>query len=48
VTNDYGSNGGAHFSGKMNWVEFDAGIAAYDQSHLIAPEERLRVAMAKQ
>jgi hypothetical protein len=29
-------------------VEFDAGIAADDNTHLITPEERLRVAMAKQ
>jgi hypothetical protein len=29
-------------------VEFDAGIAGDDQNHLISPEERLRVAMARQ
>jgi hypothetical protein len=29
-------------------VEFDAGTAADDHNHLITPEERLRVAMAKQ
>ena len=48
VTNDYGHNGGSHFSGKVSWVEFDAGDAAHDSDHLITPEERLRVAMAKQ
>jgi arylsulfatase len=47
VTSDYGSTGG-RFSGQVNWVEFDAGIAADDQNHLISPEERLQVAMAKQ
>ena len=31
-----------------NWVEFDAGIAADDQNHLITSEERLQVAMARQ
>jgi hypothetical protein len=29
-------------------VEFDAGIAADDHNHLITPEERLQVAMARQ
>jgi arylsulfatase A-like enzyme len=48
VTSDYGSNGGSVFSGQVNWVEFDAGVAADDHNHLITPEERLRVAMAKQ
>jgi len=48
VTNDYGQNGGSHFSGTVNWVEFDADTAADDQNHLITAEERLRVAMAKQ
>jgi hypothetical protein len=48
VTADYPPNGGSEFSGQVNWVEFDAGIAADDQNHLITPEERLQVAMAKQ
>jgi hypothetical protein len=48
VTTDYGSNGGSVFSGKVHWVELDAGVAADDHNHLISPEERLRVAMAKQ
>jgi arylsulfatase len=48
VTSDYGQNGGSTFSGTVNWVEFDAGIAADDQNHLITSEERLQVAMAKQ
>jgi hypothetical protein len=48
VTYDYGPNGASAFSGHVNWVELDAGIAADDHNHLITPEERLRVAMAKQ
>jgi hypothetical protein len=48
VTTDYGQNGGSEFSGQVNWVEFDADTAADDNNHLITPEERLRVAMAKQ
>jgi arylsulfatase len=48
VTYDYGQNGASEFSGQVNWVELDAGIAADDQNHLISSEERLRVAMAKQ
>jgi arylsulfatase len=48
VTADYPPNGGSEFSGQVNWVEFDAAAAADDQNHLISPEERLRVAMAKQ
>jgi arylsulfatase len=30
VTSDYGPNGGSKFSGQVNWVEFDAGVAADD------------------
>jgi arylsulfatase len=48
VTYDYGKTGANEFSGQVNWVEFDAGIAADDHNHLITPDERLRVAMAKQ
>jgi arylsulfatase len=35
-----------HFTGTVNWVQLDAGDD--DQGHLITPEERLRVAMARQ
>lgn len=48
ATTDYPGNHGSQFSGQVNWVEFDTGIAADDQNHLISSEERLRVAMAKQ
>jgi arylsulfatase len=36
------------FSGEVNWVEIDLGDDAQDADHLISPEERLRIAMAKQ
>jgi Sulfatase len=48
VTTDYPPNRAAEFTGQVNWVEFDAGTAADDHNHLITPEERLQVAMAKQ
>jgi arylsulfatase len=43
VTTDYGQR---KFSGEVNWVEIDLGLD--DHSHLIAPEDRLNVAMAFQ
>src|SRR6185295_3347988 len=36
------------FSGTVNWVQLDVGEDAEDLDHLITPEERLRVAMARQ
>jgi arylsulfatase A-like enzyme len=36
----------SRFNGKVNWVQIDLGVD--DQDHLISPEERLRVAMARQ
>jgi arylsulfatase len=45
VTPDY-SPEESHFNGKINWVQIDVGVD--DQDHLISPEERLRVAMARQ
>ncbi len=47
VTDDYGTHGNA-FSGEVNWVQIDLAGAAEDADHLITPEERLRVAMARQ
>jgi arylsulfatase len=47
VTDDYGPHGNA-FSGEVNWVQIDLAAAAMDADHLITPEERLRVAMARQ
>src|SRR3954465_12215458 len=45
VSDDYTSEGST-FTGTINWVQLDAGND--DQDHLITPEERLRVAMARQ
>ena len=45
VSDDYTSEA-SHFTGTINWVQLDAGND--DQDHLITPEERLRVAMARQ
>jgi arylsulfatase len=36
------------FTGTVNWVQIDVDEAAADADHLISPEERLRVAMARQ
>jgi arylsulfatase A-like enzyme len=45
VTPDYSSRG-SRFNGKINWVQLDLGDDDHD--HYIDPEERLRVAMARQ
>jgi arylsulfatase A-like enzyme len=47
VSDDYGPMDNA-FSGTVNWVQIDLGEDAEDADHLITPEERLRVAMARQ
>ena len=36
------------FTGPVGWVQIDLGDDANDADHLITPEERLRVAMARQ
>jgi hypothetical protein len=36
------------FTGTVNWVQIDLGEDAEDLDHVITPEERLRVAMARQ
>jgi arylsulfatase A-like enzyme len=36
------------FSGTVDWVQLDIDDAAEDVDHLIGPEERLRIAMARQ
>ena len=38
----------SRFNGKINWVQIDLGKDAEDADHFISPEERLRVAMARQ
>ena len=47
VSDDYGSKD-SHFTGRVRWVQIDVDEAAEDFDHLISPEERLRVAMARQ
>jgi arylsulfatase A-like enzyme len=47
VSDDYGPKDSA-FTGRMRWVEIDLGDDAEDLDHLITPEERLRIAMARQ
>jgi len=47
VSDDYGPRDSA-FSGRVRWVQIDIDNAAEDVDHLIGPEERLRIAMARQ
>jgi arylsulfatase len=47
VSEDYAGEGSV-FTGTVNWVQIDLGDDAEDADHLITPEERLRVAMARQ
>lgn len=45
VSDDYTPDT-SRFTGTVNWVQLDQG--SDDHSHLISPEDRLSVAMAKQ
>ncbi len=45
VSPDYATSDKA-FKGKVNWVQIDVGVD--DNDHLISPEERFQVAMARQ
>src|SRR6185312_15583200 len=47
VTYDYGIRDNK-FNGEVNWVEIDIGKDAINLDHLITPEDRVRVAMARQ
>jgi arylsulfatase A-like enzyme len=47
VTDDLGPRETA-FTGRVTWVQIDLGDDATDADHLIAPEERYRIAMARQ
>jgi arylsulfatase len=47
VSEDYTSEG-SRFTGAVNWVQIDIDEAAADVDHLISPEERLHIAMARQ
>jgi arylsulfatase A-like enzyme len=45
VSPDYGPHGN-DFSGRVNWVQIDVGKDNHD--HLISPDERFKIAMARQ
>jgi arylsulfatase A-like enzyme len=47
VSDDYGPRDN-RFTGRVRWVQLDIDKAAEDVDHLITPEERLRIAMARQ
>jgi arylsulfatase A-like enzyme len=47
VSDDYGPKD-SKFNGRIRWVQIDIDEAAEDLDHLITPEERLRIAMARQ
>ena len=47
VTDDLDS-GDTEFNGRVRWVEIDLGDDAEDADHLITPDERLKIAMARQ
>jgi arylsulfatase A-like enzyme len=47
VSDDHGP-AETQFTGRVKWVEIDLGEDAEDADHLITPEERLRIAMARQ
>ena len=47
VSDDYSAKD-SEFTGTVRWVQLDIDAAAEDTDHLIGPEERLRVAMARQ
>jgi arylsulfatase len=47
VSDDYGPHD-SKFNGHVRWVQIDLGDDAEDADHLITPEERYRVAMARQ
>jgi arylsulfatase len=47
VSDDYEGEDSV-FAGTVNWVQIDLGEDAEDADHLITPDERLRVAMARQ
>jgi arylsulfatase A-like enzyme len=47
VTDDLAADD-AGFTGRVRWIQLDIDEAAEDLDHLIGPEERLRIAMARQ
>jgi arylsulfatase len=47
VSDDY-TSADSRFTGTVDWVQIDLAEAAEDLDHVISPEERLKIAMAKQ
>jgi hypothetical protein len=47
VSDDYGPLD-SRFNGRVRWVQIDVDEAAEDLDHLISPEERWRIAVARQ
>ena len=47
VSTDYATHGN-EFSGRIHWVQIDLDDNSEDLDHLITPEERFRIAMARQ
>ena len=47
VSDDYAGEESV-FTGTVNWVQIDLGEDAEDNDHLITPEERMRIATARQ
>ena len=47
VSDDYGPKDST-FTGRIHWIQLDSDAAADDADHLISPDERLRIAMARQ
>ena len=45
VSEDY-TSADSEFTGTVNWVQLDQGTD--DADHMISPEERLKIAMARQ
>ena len=45
VAQDYATETSV-FNGKISWIQLDIGLDDFD--HFISPEERLRLAMARQ
>lgn len=47
VSDDYAAHD-SRFTGEVAWVQIDVDEAAADADHLISPDERFRIAMARQ
>jgi arylsulfatase len=47
VTDDFGP-ADTEFNGRVLWIELDIGDDAADADHMITPDERLKIAMARQ